>query len=512
MPEGDSLRSIRYALAGFVLTVLAATGCADDSARETIESERRVASLVVGSAAAEWGLLTIPRRGGTADLRPIVRPDSIVWNGATELPVAAGAWALGEASVILLTEDGTVIRYDLPTDEATEVAELSDQARVSGVTTSSVVFVDSAGRYVFEVGGDGSHGYALSEPAVWAGPIDGGIAVLTGGDASRLRLLQRIDTAAVVEIPDAGRPPALVTAWGRRVVVTAPSGRMVRIYATENEGRLVAEVDVRGTVRALGASPSSHEIYVALESPSTIERLSRFSLETQSLASLPAAADQMRPGLFGGSLFVQTSGGLARIGIGAPEVTDLVGEWRSDLPLGLPGDLSIVLVDDEARLVSVADTGGVLLAGGAPHWWIAVRFNPAADRDGPLRQALDDLGRATGAPGSDDDRPSDAAARDEVEIPDVDRDEPAAADAGPAGYYAIVTSARQRAGVVSLLESLSEAGYATRIQAYPDEAGETWHRGLVGPFPSRARAEAAARQLLRERDLQAWVTEIGATE
>lgn len=495
-----------------MVALLALTACGGDSPDEVIDSERRVASLVVGSAAAEWGLLTIPRRGGTADLRPIVHPDSIVWNGATELPVVGGAWSLGDASVILLAEDGTLIRYDLPADEATELADLSDEARVAGSSSSSVVFVDSAGRFVFEAGGEHAQGYSLPEPAVWAGPIDGGIAVLTGGDAPRLRLMQRADTAATVEISDAGRPPALVTAWGRRVVVTGPAGRTVRIYATEDEGRLVGEAEVDGTVRALGASPSSHEIYVALEAPPTIERLSRFSLETQTLGTLPAAADRMRPGLFGGSLFVRTPEGLARIRIGQDDAAAFVGDWRSDLPLGLPGDLSIALVDDEARLVSVADTGGVALAGGAPRWWVGVRFNPAADREGALREALDDLGATAGAPDPGGDGASGESDEAEAEMPDIDRDEPAAADEGPPGYYAIVTSARQRAGVVSLLETLSEAGFPTRIQSYPDEAGETWHRGLVGPFPSRARAEAAARQLLRERELQAWVTEIGATE
>lgn len=495
-----------------VVASLALTACGGDSPDEAVESERRVASLVVGSAAAEWGLLTIPRRGGTADLRPVVHPDSIVWNGTTELPVVGGAWSLGDASVILLAEDGTLIRYDLPADEATELAELSDEARISGVSSSAVVFVDSAGRFVFEAGGEHAQGYPLPEPAVWAGPIDGGIAVLTGGDASRLRFVQRADTAATVEIVDAGQPPALVTAWGRRVVVTGPSGRTVRIYAIEDEGRLVGEAEVAGTVRALGASPSSHEIYVALDAPPTIERLSRFSLETQSLGSLPAAADRMRPGLFGGSLFARTPEGLARIRIGEDDAAEFIGDWRSDLPLGLPGDLSIALVDDEARLVSVADTGGVVLADGAPRWWVAVRFNPAADREGELRDALDDLGATAGATDSDEDGAPGELDEAEVEMPDIDPEEPAAADEGPPGYYAIVTSARQRAGVVSLLESLSEAGYPTRVQSYPDEAGETWHRGLVGPFPSRARAEAAARQLLRERELQAWVTEIGATE
>lgn len=499
--------SIKYAAMALAVTSLAFTACGGDSPDEVIDSERRVASLVVGSAAAEWGLLTIPRQGGTADLRPIVHPDSIVWNGSTELPVIQGAWSLGDASAILLAEDGTLIRYDLPADEATELADLSGEASVSGVSASSVVFVDSAGRFVFEAGGEHAQGYSLPEPAVWAGPIDGGIAVLTGGEAPVLRFVQRADTAATIELPDAGRPPALVTAWGRRVVVTGPSGRSVRIYAIEDEGRLVGEVEVDGTVRSLGASPSSHEIYVALDAPPVIERLSRFSLETQSLGSLPAAADLVRPGLFGGSLFVRTPEGLARIRIGQDDATEFMGDWRSDLPLGLPGDLSIALVDDEARLVSVADTAGVALAGGAPRWWVAVRFNPAAERDGELREALDDLGATAGAPD-----PGEDGAPGEAEMPDMDRDEPAAADEGPPGYYAIVTSARQRTGVVSLLESLSEAGYPTRIQSYPDEAGETWHRGLVGPFPSRARAEAAARQLLRERDLQAWVTEIGATE
>ena len=469
-----------------------------------------MASLVVGSAAAEWGLLTIPRRGGTPDLRPIIDPDSAVWNGTTELPVARDAWALGEAAVVLLTEDGTLLRYDPTSDEATELDELSDAAELSGSTASGLVFLDGDGRSAYEVGADFTHTYEFDEPAVWAGPIEGGIAVLTGDDVARLRFVPRADTAgAAIDIPDAGRPPALVTAWGRRVVVTGPTGRTVRIYGIDDEPRLVGEAEVDGTVRALGASPSSHEVYVATESPARIVRVSRFSLETQSLAGLDGPADRVRPGVFGGAILLRTPGGIVRIRTGDDQVTLLPGEWRSDLPVGLPGDLSISAVDDEARLVSVTDSAGASLAGGAPRWWIVVRFNPGADREAPLRAALDELGGATGVPDPDEAEAQDGGG--EVEIAEVDPGA-AADDGGPSGFYAIVTSARQRDGVASLLDSLSEAGYPTRIQSYPDEAGQTWHRGLVGPFPSRARAEAAARQLLRERDLQAWVTEIGATE
>lgn len=499
---------VRLALAA----LLAAAACGE-STDEAIRSERDAADLVVGSTAAEWSLLTIPRSGGTAELRPIVAPDSVVWTGSAELPVATGAWALGEEAVVLLDESGTVIRY-VPADDAIErLATLSEQARATAVTSSAIVFLDSAGSFAYEVGPDRAHGYALSGPAAWAGPVEGGIVTLSGEPPSDLLIRVRADSAVAIEIADAGGPPALVTAWGRRIAITGPDGNSIRVYTTEGDAGLVGEVELEGPVRALGASPSSHEIYAVLEEPPRLQRVSRFSLEADEPIALEAAASSIRPGLFGGALLVETADGTRRFRTGARAAAPLPGQWRTDLPLGLPGDLTIVLVDDEARLVSVNDSAGAVLAAGAPHWWLPVHFNPTLGGEPDLREALDDLGATAGAPGAAnadtvEEAPSET---DEVDVPQIGG-ETEAAQEGPPGFYAIVVSARQRAGVEQLLASLSDAGYPTRVQSYPDEAGELWHRGLVGPFPSRARAQAAARQLLRERDLQAWVTEIGASE
>ena len=92
------------------------------------------------------------------------------------------------------------------------------------------------------------------------------------------------------------------------------------------------------------------------------------------------------------------------------------------------------------------------------------------------------------------------------------RDEAAGpvASGPPPGFYAIVGSARQSEGIRTLVQSIEDAGFTTHVQSFPDEAGRTWYRGLVGPYRSRSEAEAAARQLLRERRLEAWVTEVGA--
>lgn len=495
-----------------LIAILAAVACVD-STDEAIQSEREAADLVVGSTASEWTLLTVPRRGGAAELRPVVAPDSVIWAGSAELPVAAGAWILGGETIVLLEESGAVVRYTPVEDEVDRLATLSEQARMTEATPSAIVFLDSAGSFAYEVGPDHEHGYALEKPAIWAGSVEGGLAVLTDGDPSDLRILQRADGDGVIEISAAGGPPALVTAWGRRIVITGPDGRSLRVYATDRDGELVGEVELDGPVRGLAASPSSHEVYAALDGPPRLQRVSRFSLEADDPVALEASADRLRPALFGGSLLVQTSDGTLRLRTGARTLAPLPGAWRTDLPLGLPGDLTIVLAGDEARLVSVNDSVGAVLAEGAPHWWLPVHFNPTLGDESDLREALDELGATAGAPGE----AAPAAGEDEaadgedVDVPQIGQETDAAQE-GPPGFYAIVASARQRAGVEELLASLSDSGYPTRVQTYPDEAGELWHRGLVGPFPSRARAQAAARQLLRERDLQAWVTEIGASE
>ena len=145
--------------------------------------------------------------------------------------------------------------------------------------------------------------------------------------------------------------------------------------------------------------------------------------------------------------------------------------------------------------------------------WAAVRWNPApppvvadrvsgeapVDSPGPAGAGIDtsadvpsDAARAAGAPTADT-----AAGPDSGAPP-------------PPGFYAVMSAAREPAGVRDLLDRLASAGYPTRMQVRRDDAGRRWHRALVGPYEERSGAEAAARQLRRERGTGAWVTEIRA--
>ncbi|MEK6254365.1 MAG: SPOR domain-containing protein, partial [Gemmatimonadales bacterium] len=187
--------------------------------------------------------------------------------------------------------------------------------------------------------------------------------------------------------------------------------------------------------------------------------------------------------------------------------------WREDLPVGLPD--GTVVAATEARIVVVdAQSGAETELEGAEvdRWWLPVQWNPTSaivTTDRVAGQVV--RAESPEAPGTEIGIDSAMMAERLAAAPGL-RDEAAVPVAAgpPPGFYAIVGSARQSEGIRALVQSLEDAGFATQVQSFPDEAGRTWYRGLVGPYRSRSEAEAASRQLLRERRLEAWVTEVGA--
>ena len=419
----------------------------------------------------------------------------MVWTGSIDLPVIQDLRPLGDLMVVLLGENGRVFRYDPIVDQLDQLARLSPDAVFGDRTVSAVAMIDSDNQVVHEFTVDNATEFPVNGPVVWASPVDGGLAVLTDTDPPRLILTRRTDAEVVLDVESGGRT-ALVTAWGQRVVLVGPDGHSLQIYAAD-DGSLVGEADVGGSVRALTASPSSHEVYASIDDPPRLVVVNRFSLSVREFEVSTDPIEELRPGLFGGSLVVRTADGIGQIESGNEVLRQLSGTWRSDLPLGLSSDRAIVLDDDEAHLLTPGSVAGTVLSGGAPAWWVPLRWNPAVVivMDQPVEitppEAQTDAGAAQN---SEADSPTNLNS-----------------ETGRAGHYAIVVSARQRSGVADLLASLAEAGYPTRLQQFPDEAGSTWFRGLVGPYPTRGRAQAAARQLQREHGLQAWVTELGGT-
>ncbi len=493
-PEGDtsSLTAARHA--GLV-AVLWVAACGGSGSSPASDGSAATTSLVVGSTMVQWGLLTIPRGGGRADLRPLSSPDSVVWTGSTDLPVVRDLRPVGGLMVILLAEDGRVLRYDPLADRMTQVAQVSSGAGFGGAIGSAVALTDSENRLVIEIGPEYVSEYSVPEAVSWVSPVDGGLAILTASNPPRLRLIRRGHPEVALDV-EAGGPAALVTAWGQRIVLTGPGGDNVQFYATD-DGSLVGEVDVGGRILALEASPSSHEIYVSIDDPPRLVRVNRRRLTAQEVATFASPIEELRSGLFGGTVLIRTANLIGQIEAGMATWQPLTGTWRSDLPLGLPAGRTIVLEGDESRLLTVGDSVARVLAGGAPAWWVPLPWNPVSSRT-----AYQLAANTPAPPQAVDAAVPDSAAGDEV---------PEAATMGRTGHYAIVVSARQRAGVADLLATLSDGGFPTWLQQVPDEAGSIWYRGLVGPYPTRARAQAAARQLQREHSLQAWVTELGGT-
>ena len=505
---------------GAVALVLS-TGCsgAPDQSVEDPAPPPSGARLVVGSSLDQWNLLVVPTAGGTASLRDLNNPGVVLWESSVRLPAAERAVTTADGITALQREDGAVFRYEPRSDALTRVGSVTGGGSWA-VADRHLLYTSVSDSTLLQMSRDGNWLYKIGQPIEWASVVeDGGVAVLVrSGDQRELWLLRRGESEPAAKVALPLSSPGVVTAWGRRLaLVSGDASSSVLQFIAVPELTLAGSESLEAPPTAMVTSPSSHEVYVAA-GDGKLFSVNRLTGSVETLARLDAPIEQMRPATLGGYLLVRSAGDVFRISLDG-DSRRLDTEWTADLPLGLPdgrvlvgrdGDVATVAADGDSRSAVPAVTG--------PAHWTLVSWNPAppvvAGRVEGVPLPEDDGEDPADDPGPNDDpglaEAPDPNGRARVAVGELP---PPVADLIPSerllGFYTIVASARSYSGVLSLTQSLDAAGYPTAIQTHEDDAGVVWYRGLVGPYANRQGADAAARQLRRERGLQVWVTEIG---
>jgi hypothetical protein len=452
----------------------------------------------------EIGILVLDREGGEATWRPLRNVRDTPWKSEQNLPSFAEAHAVGPGSVVLRAANGEISRFEPGTGAVARLDRLESDAAKWVASDQGGAFVDLATGEIFAVFSDRAWRYEVADRIEWAGAVHDGIAMLLPGP--ELWLVPQGAEEPSAREPVSVRAPGLITAWGRRLAfVDASDDRSMRLL-TIDPPETVGEIRLDGRITTLAASPSTHELYLGLADPPGIAVVNRFSFTFERLSRTDRPPVVLRPSLFGEYLLVFDGEGISKVDLSSGEEVPIPGSWEADLPIGLPDGR--VLTKTESG-VMVTDAKGSVEGESltAPDLadWVPLRWTPLA------RLSTDEIsdqpipvspGRAA-PPGGENAQPASGA---EAPAGDEEDEGSGRPDPGvPGGFYAIVGSARQRDGIEALVAELQSAGFAVQIQTTTDEAGEIWYRGLVGPFPTRAEAEAASRQLQRERQLQSWV-------
>ena len=472
--------------------------------------------LVIGSWLEETGLLVLPRRGGRAEVRAAADPERVVWAGVQRLPTPESVYPFDARSIVVLTPGGQAYRY-VPSDDLSEaLGRVGTDLEWSAFGGSGTFWKRDA---IVAVHEGGVRSYEPARPVLWASPAsEGTVVALVAGENSTFLWLLESEDEPIAQRPLAVMPPGLVTGWGRSALFRSADGREI-ISVQLPELEVERRFEFRTPVTAFTVSASSHELYVA-RAGGRVLAVARVGNGRRELASLETDVTELRAGVYGQQQLAFDGAVTYRISLVGDSPVRIEVDWRSDLPLGLPsGDVLASRGDTLllARFVAQGSVARVERIEGPPRaWWLAVQWNPAA----PVRLARADAGaREAGEPGDTavsvavELKAAEATGQDgelaEAEVPAADSLGFAFA-APAAGYYAVAVASRTPAGVIELVGTLARSGYPTAIQRRRDDGGQMWYRALVGPYPARSGADAAARQLRRERSLDAWVTELTA--
>ena len=263
--------------------------------------------------------------------------------------------------------------------------------------------------------------------------------------------------------PIAAGGDVAATRWGDLVAVASDSG--VTFYDPLGR-RNPAFVRLPDAPRALAFSPSGHRIYVARRNVPGLAVVDRFERKELDGVALPGPAAALRLDPLGRWLLARPAVGDSAWIVDLPikQHTGIVPtKWQADLPAISPDGVLIYRRRDDVLAVrpdSLTEVGKV--AHGAGDLWVLTTWLPR------------------GVPASIASARSDSAA----------------AEGGAEGpLYVQVSTSQNPEWSGHLADDLSRAGMNARV--LPPQHPDDGYRVVLGPFTSRAQAEATGRRLGR---------------
>jgi SPOR domain len=264
--------------------------------------------------------------------------------------------------------------------------------------------------------------------------------------------------------PIAAGGDVAATRWGDLVAVASDSG--VTFYDPLGR-RNPAFVKLTDNPRALAFSPSGHRIYVARRNVPGLAVVDRFERKELDGVALPGIVATLRLDPLGRWLLARPAVGDSAWIVDLPikQHTGIVPtQWQADLPAISPDGVLIYRRRDEVLAVrpdSLTEVGKV--ARGAADLWVLTTWLPR------------------GVPASVAAARSDSATADR---------------GGPEGpLYVQVSTSQNPEWSGHLADDLSRAGMNARV--LPPQHPDDGYRVVLGPFTSRAQAEATGRRLGR---------------
>lgn len=504
------------------MSVIALTAC--NGSPPTHSEPLEGAGLVAGTSIPRHGLLVVPRGGGVAELRAVEDPSRVRWSGTAELPPTQGAHPLGRA-VVLHATDGIVLVFHPSGEVLREVGSVPAHARwVRGEEGGAFVW-DTNALVITE---DGDRLISAADRVSWAAPASGDRAlVLTEtGDAARLELWDADGDVPVAahSVPNHG--PALVTGWGREVLLAEGDDGRTLVGRTLPDLDAVEHTRLDRAPVVLAASPSQHRLFAASAGESRLEAIDRYGWETVGRSTVDGTIREVRPAVTGELVLAFDGAQIWALRAGDTRAAQIGSDWRIDLPLGLPGGRILGAIGGSVRSFDREGGDPIEVVGPADAWWLPVRWTPRrvepvvstptmetssqdsveVDESGGqvLNIGLTTVGRVAGR------AVADMSSADIDFVTEASVATPGEGDPYtviPDGFYAVATSSRQLESLRALQSSLEGSGYRTEVLTRRDEANELWYRLMVGPYSSRQEAETAVGSLRRERGISAWIHE-----